>query len=211
MWHLPNKKPMYNSYKYLDPDFTYIDSETGILRNLQDVTDPDVLLFVESGAVTKRLQELYENPVKINGIDSLFEIHRYLFRDIYVWAGKIRTVEISKDGKQFFPTSHFDNAFRYIDQLIIEFKEIPKNNKKLLVEKLVEILDNVNYLHPFREGNGRAQREFLRLLALEKGLKLNLNPPDNLSVYERYMKGTIESDVKTLTELIFELIDSNNK
>lgn len=43
----------------------------------------------------------------------------------------------------------------------------------------------VNYLHPFREGNGRTQREFLRLLALEKGLTLNLNPPDNKSVYEK--------------------------
>jgi cell filamentation protein len=71
---------------------------------------------------------------------------------------------------------------------------------------LAEILDNVNYLQPFREGNGRAQREFLRLLAKEKGLILNLNPPDNKSVYERYMKGTIESDTQTLTELIFELI-----
>ena len=76
---------------------------------------------------------------------------------------------------------------------------------------MAEILDNVNYLHPFREGNGRAQREFLRLLALEKRLTLNINPPDNKSVYERYMKGTIESDLKTLTELIFELIDRNDK
>jgi cell filamentation protein len=71
---------------------------------------------------------------------------------------------------------------------------------------LAEILDNINYLHPFREGNGRTQREFLRLLALEKGLTLNLNPPDNKSVYEQYMKGTIESDVQTLRKLIFELI-----
>jgi cell filamentation protein len=74
---------------------------------------------------------------------------------------------------------------------------------------LAEILDNINYLHPFREGNGRAQREFLRLLALEKGLALHLNPPDNISVYERYMKGTIESDIKTLTELIYELINAS--
>ena len=63
----------------------------------------------------------------------------------------------------------------------------------------------------FREGNGRTQREFLRLVALEKDLTINLNPPDNKSVYERYMKGTIESEVKTLTELIFELIDTNDK
>lgn len=202
---------MSNSYKYIDPDYTYTDPETRLLRNLQDITDLDVLIFVESGAVTKRLQELGENPIKIKGVESLFEIHRNLFQDIYAWAGKKRKVEISKDGNQFFPTSHFENAFRYIDQLIAEFKKIPKDNKKLLAEKLAEILDNVNYLHPFREGNGRTQREFLRLLALEKDLTLNLNPPDNNSVYERYMKGTIESEVKTLTELIFELIDTSDK
>ena len=130
---------MSNSYKYIDPDFTYSDPDTGLLRNLQDITDPDVLLFVESGTVTKRLQELCEQPIKIRGIDSLFEIHKHLFQDIYVWAGKKRTVEISKDGKQFFSTSHFDNAFRYIDQLISDFKKIPKDNKKILAEKLAEI------------------------------------------------------------------------
>lgn len=202
---------MSSSYKYIDPSFTYTDPKTGLLRNKQDITDKDVLLFVESGAVTKRLQELYENPIKIKGIDSLFEIHKHLFQDIYEWAGNKRVVEISKDGKQFFPTSHFDNAFRYINQLIAEFNDIPADNKKMLADKLTEILDNVNYLHPFREGNGRTQREFLRLLALEKGLNLNLNPPDNKSVYERYMKGAIESDVNMLTELLIELIDKNEK
>lgn len=202
---------MSNSYKYIDPDYAYIDPKSGILRNLQDITDPEVLLFVESSAVTKRLHELNENPIKIKGIESLFEIHEYLFKDIYIWAGEKRIVEISKGGKQFFPTTHFDNALRYIDQLINEFKKIPKDNKKSIAGKLAEILDNVNYLHPFREGNGRTQREFLRMLALEKGLALSLNPPDNKSVYERYMKGTIEGDVDTLTDLIFELINTNRK
>lgn len=201
---------MSNSYKYLDPDHTYTDPKTGILRNLQDITESDVLLFVESGAVTKRLQQIYENPIKIKTIESLFEIHKHLFQDIYDWAGKKRIVEISKDGKQFFPTTHFDNASRFINSLIVDFKKIPKDNKKQLAEKLAEILDNVNYLHPFREGNGRTQREFLRLIALEKGLNLNLNPPDNKSVFERYMKGTVESDLTTLTDLIFELIEPKN-
>jgi cell filamentation protein len=50
---------MSNSYEYLDADFIYTDPNTGLLRNLQDISDPDVLLFVESGVVTKRLQELY--------------------------------------------------------------------------------------------------------------------------------------------------------
>jgi cell filamentation protein len=199
---------MSDSYKYIDPDETYTEPKTGVLRNLANISDLDILLFVESSAVTKRIKELFENPIKIKGIESLFAIHKYLFQDIYVWAGKKRKVEISKDGKPFFPTTHFENAYRYIDTLILNYKNTNSNNKQELAEKLAEILDSVNYLHPFREGNGRAQREFLRMLALEKGLILNLNPPDNKSVYERYMYGTINSDVKTLTELILELINN---
>jgi fido (protein-threonine AMPylation protein) len=140
---------MFDSYKYVDLDYTYTDPETGALRNLADITDPDVLLFFESGAVAKRIQELYEKPFKIKGADSLLSIHRHLFQDVYSWAGKRRKVEISKAGKQFFPTSH---------------------------------------------------------LALEKGLTLNLNPADNKNVYDQYMQGTINSDVKTLTKLILALI-----
>jgi len=197
---------MSSSYRYIDPEFSYTDPDTNLLRNLQGITDADVLLFVESSAVTKRLQELYEYPLIVKGVITLFEIHQHLFQDLYSWAGKKRTVEISKDGKQFFPTSFFDNAFQYIDQLILEYKSIPKRNKRAVANKLAEILDHVNYLHPFREGNGRSQREFLRLLAFEKGYLLNLNPPDNKGVYDRYMQGTIESEVKILADLIDELL-----
>lgn len=198
---------MSSIYKYNDPDYIYTDPKTGVLRNLADITDEDVLRFVETGAVTKRAQELQENPIKIKDTSSLFAVHKHLFQDIYSWAGKKRTVEISKDGQQFFPTSHFQNAFRHIDSLISEYKKIDKGSKKELAYKLAEILDNVNYLHPFRDGNGRAQREFLRLLALEKGFKLTLNPPDNAEIFECYMQGTINSDIKILTTLILELIE----
>jgi cell filamentation protein len=200
---------MSNSYKYIDPDYIYTDPKSEILRNLQGITDEDDLSFVESGVVSKRLDELYKKPIKIMGIESLFEIHKQLFQDLYSWAGKKRTVEISKGGKQFFPTTHFDNAFRYINSLITEYKGISKNDKKQLAYKLAEILDNINFLHPFREGNGRTQREFLRLLALEKNIKLNLNPPDNKDIYDRYMQGTIESDITTLSNLILEIIENN--
>ena len=199
---------MPDSYKYVDHDYIYTDPKTGILRNLADITDPDDLLFFESGAVAKRIQELYEKPLKIKGVDSLLSIHRHLFQDVYSWAGKRRKVEISKAGKQFFPTTHFDNAFRFIDTLISDYRSISKGENLQIAAKLAEILDNVNYLHPFREGNGRAQREFLRLLASEKGLTLNLNPPDNKNVYDQYMQGTINSDIKTLTKLILDLIET---
>lgn len=199
---------MPDSYKYVDHDYIYTDPKNGILRNLADITDPDDLLFFESGAVAKRIQELYEKPIKIKGVDSLLSIHRHLFQDVYSWAGKRRKVEISKAGKQFFPTTHFDNAFRFIDTLISDYRSISKGENLQIAAKLAEILDNVNYLHPFREGNGRTQREFLRLLASEKGLTLNLNPPDNKNVYDQYMQGTINSDIKTLTKLILDLIES---
>jgi cell filamentation protein len=196
---------MENNYQYLDPEYKYT-NKNGVLHNLANIVNERILIAFESLKVSKRVEELYENPLKIKNSSSLLDIHRYLFKDVYTWAGQVRIVNISKDGKPFFDGERFSLGFQYIDSLIVEFRKIKTNNKKEISQKLAEILDNVNYLHPFREGNGRTQREFLRLLSLEKGLVLNLNPPDNSSVYNRYMKGTIESDKSILFELIFELI-----
>ncbi|GHU92440.1 cell filamentation protein Fic [Spirochaetia bacterium] len=193
-------------YKYIDPDYTYIDPKTGVLLNLGNIADNDTLIFFESTAVTKRTKELEKSPVKIKGSTALFAIHRYLFQDVYTWADQKRMVEISKGGKQFFPLDHFDTALVYIDNLIAEYRSIDKSDSDKIAGKLAEILDTVNYLHPFREGNGRTQREFLRVLALEKGYALNLNPADNADVYERYMSGTIDADVGKLADLILELM-----
>jgi cell filamentation protein len=137
----------------------------------------------------------------------LLAIHKHLFQDIYAWAGQKRTVEISKGGRQFFPLARFASAFAYIDNLLAEYKNIAGNDLLKISHKLAEILDAVNFLHPFREGNGRTQREFLRALALEKGFSLNLNPPDNVDVYERYMRGTINGDIKILETLIVDLLE----
>ena len=197
---------MESNYQYIDPDFIYT-NRNGVLVNIAKIEDDKVLIAFESFKVSKRIEDLTERPIKIKDSNSLLEIHQYLFQDVYEWAGKVRTVNISKDGKPFFDGERFEMGFRYIDNLLSEFREINKTNRLELANKLAELLDAINYLHPFREGNGRAQREFLRLLALEKGLTLNLNPPDNKSVYERYMQGTIESDVEILKQLIFELIE----
>jgi cell filamentation protein len=197
---------MPNQYSYIDPDYTYADPKSGVLRNLANVTDHDTLVLVESGAVSKRIAELLEKPVKIRGIATLLDIHKHLFQDIYAWAGKVRTVEISKGGKPFFPTHRFHTALSHIDALLSEYRQVDKHDKLQLARKLAEILDSINYLHPFREGNGRAQREFIRLLALEKGLQLNLNPPNNTGIYERYMSGTINGDIELLAVLILEIV-----
>jgi cell filamentation protein len=197
---------MENNYQYVDPDFKYTNAK-GVLHNLAKIEDEKVLLAYESLKVTKRIEELFENPITIKDANSLLVIHHYLFQDVYEWAGKVRTVNISKNGKPFFNGERFYVAYQFIDTLITEYRSILQTNKKELAHKLAEILDNVNYLHPFREGNGRTQREFFRLLALEKGITLNLNPPDNKDIYERYMNGTVNSDVKILTALILEQIE----
>jgi cell filamentation protein len=198
---------MPESYKYIDHDYTYTDPKTGVLRNLGNITEYNDLVFFEANAVSKRTKALKQNPIKITGSSSLFAIHKYLFQDVYKWAGEKRTVEISKAGKQFFPLDHFDTALLYIDNLVSDFRTIAKKEKQNIARHLAGILDTVNELHPFREGNGRAQREFIRTLALEKGYTLNLNPADNADVYERYMSGTVESDVEKLSALILDLLD----
>lgn len=197
---------MGSDYKYIDPDYKYT-NKNGVLHNLANIDDEKLLLAYESLKVSKRIEDLLENPIKIKDSNTLLIIHHYLFQDVYKWAGKVRTVNISKGGKPFFEGERFYIAFQYIDTLIVNYRAIQKHHIDELAKKLAEILDNVNFLHPFREGNGRTQREFLRLLALEKDIKLNLNPPDNKSVYERYMHGTINSDVSTLSELILEQIE----
>lgn len=197
---------MRNNYEYIDPDYTYTDHNTGVLRNIANITDPDGLVFFESAAVVKRTKELESQPISIKGSETLLDIHHFLFQDVYHWAGQKRTVEISKQGKPFFLTAYFDKGFAYIDTLIAGYRRIDPKDKSQLAGHLAVLLDSINYLHPFREGNGRTQREFIRVLALEKGYTLNLNPPDNLDVYERYMSGTIEGDIEKLTTLIFELM-----
>jgi cell filamentation protein len=198
---------MRNDYNYIDPDGIYTDPDTGVLRNLGNITDHDALAFAETAATTRRVNELRLTPISVADTGALFYIHHHLFQDIYSWAGKRRTVEISKGGKQFFPLARFDNALSYIDNLIFEYYRIDEADTDKLSRKLAEILDSVNYLHPFREGNGRTQREFIRLLAREKGWTLNLNPPDDADVYERYMTGTVNGDIVMLAKLIQECLE----
>jgi len=194
------------NHSYIDPEYIYTNPETGVLRNKADIDDRNLLTAFESIKVGLRLEELLQKPIKIKNSSALFEIHKHLFQEVYQWAGKQRNVEISKGETSFFPRKRFNSAYSYIDTLISEYKSISRKDKQKIAYKLAEILDTVNFLHPFREGNGRTQREFVRLLGLEKGFLLNLNPPDNADIYERYMSGTINGDVGKLAALILELL-----
>ena len=198
--------PFDSDYKYIDHEYLYTDKDTGVLLNKENIKNYKELIAFESLCVANRSEQLLKNPIKIKYGYDLLKIHKFLFQDVYDWAGSVRKVEIAKGGRQFLPMHSFNSAFAYIDSLLSELKAIQKSDKKKIAEKLAIILDDINFLHPFREGNGRTQREFIRLLALQKGYKLNLNPIDNHSVYERYMDDTINGKVDDLTDLIYELL-----
>ena len=192
-----------SGYEYLDGDSVYVD-KNGVLKNKAGISDADKLVQFESIMVAKRLKELESKPVEIGRAADLLKIHKYLFQDVYDWAGATRRVEISKAGRQFLQTRAFEKALSYIDSLLAEYFAL--GEKKEIALSLAKILDDINYGHFFREGNGRTQREFIRTLALQKGYVLNLNPPDDADVYERYMAGTVRGDVKILADLILELL-----
>lgn len=92
---------MENNYQYLDPEYKY-SNKNGLLHNLANIKDEKILLVFESLKVSKRVEELLENPIKIKDSNTLLDIHKYMFQDVYEWAGQVRTVNISKDGKPFF-------------------------------------------------------------------------------------------------------------
>lgn len=79
--------------------------------------------------------------------------------------------------------------------------------KEKIVSQLAIILDNLNYMHPFREGNGRTQREIIRVLALSKVYELLINVEDQDKFYKHYMDGTVYSNVKLLEQLISSLME----
>ena len=195
-----------NKYEYKDPDYVYTDPATGTLRNKLSISEHGILQDIESFEVGRRLEELENKPLKIKSSYSLLTIHDYLFQDLYDWAGKVRTVQISKEGKPFLPTDRFSEGFSYINDLITEYWNMD-DDVYLLSKQLAVILDAINFLHPFREGNGRTQREFIRILALEKSYRLGLNPADDKTVYDKYMQGTIEGDIELLASLIESIIE----
>jgi cell filamentation protein len=192
-------------YQYHDPDSIYTDPVTGVLRNKLGITDQGTLSSVEALETAGRLAALRQRPIRVKTSAALLEIHRFLFADLYEWAGQVRRVEISKQGKPFLATAAFASGFAYVDGLIVSYRQAD-DDVPVLALSLAAILDSVNYLHPFREGNGRTQREFIRTLALERGYRVRLNPATDRTVYERYMRGTVEGDVGLLAALIEEVI-----
>lgn len=132
------------------------------LENRMGLGDSAELAREEEKISKKKAVELFESgrldAMQAGTFESLQMIHRYLFEDIYAFAGELRTVNLAKGNLRFAPLMYLEAALANIDQM-------PQTTFDEIIEKYVEM----NIAHPFREGNGRSMRIWLDLM-LKKGI-----------------------------------------
>ena len=127
------------------------------LENKLGITDSATLARTEEKLSKEKAVKLVEHGIldkqKAGSFQALAEIHKYLFEDIYDFAGKIRTVNIAKGGFRFAPVMYLESSLENIEKM-------PQSDFDSIVEKYVEM----NIAHPFREGNGRSMRIWLDMM-----------------------------------------------
>ncbi|KDP92533.1 MULTISPECIES: Fic/DOC family protein [Clavibacter] len=159
---------------FVDP---YVDPATGILRNRVGARTRAELDRAEGDLSFAAMIELLTRPPRPTGdLTELRAIHRGLFADVYDWAGEIRTVDIRKDaeGAEFFlPVSMIDRAASFTAEELRADGMLRGLDRQRFVQRLAHHYDQLNYIHPFREGNGRTQRLFWDRVARDAGWQLD--------------------------------------
>lgn len=153
---------------------------TDVLVNRFDIRDPATARALEYKFAAARELELRASPIKGKfDFAHLQAIHRHLFLDMYDWAGKPRQVDFAKRDKssglvcRFVQTEHLEKKAAEFDHLVAQKKALKGLSKPQFIKTMAEVHTALNELHPFREGNGRAARLFLRQMAQEAGYKLD--------------------------------------
>jgi len=128
-----------------------------MLENKLEITN-EIELAKEEERVTKlKALELFDtnkiNEIEVGTFKGLTEIHKYLFSDIYDFAGKVRDVNLAKGNFRFAPAIYLEEALNKIDSM-------PQDNYDNIIKKYIEM----NVAHPFREGNGRSTRIWLDII-----------------------------------------------
>lgn len=191
------------------PDNKYCYPDSEVLRNKLNIIDKNELFEAEKELTAIRLKELQDNPIKGKfDFTHLKAIHKYIFQDIYDWAGKERTVEIGK-GNLFCTTSCIQSYAESVFNKYYSQCYNAKDNFEDFIRVFADNYGDLNALHPFREGNGRTQREFARLICLECGYDFNLSvtthsqmlEASKLSFDKADSSGFIEIFSKAVTQL----------
>ena len=182
----------------------YLDPASGVLKNRLGINDAATLELAEAALAATRSYQLSRKPLKGEfDLAHLQAIHRCLFGDVYEWAGELRTVDISKGSQLFAHHPHIARAAAQIFKQLAEEKHLAGLDPTAFSIRAAHYLAELNALHPFREGNGRAQREFVSHLAHAAGYYLvweDIKPPDLLQASIESFQG----DPSKLAGLIIE-------
>lgn len=170
----------------IDP---YLIPGTQCLDNKLGFTSPAELREAEARIVSIRDVQLAREtlPGEYN-LTHLQAFHRALFRDVYIWAGEIRTVNISKGQSMFAAWQFVEDQTSAILASLEDDNWLIGASREHFVKRLAYYYGELNVCHPFREGNGRTQRAFLRQLSAAAGWRLDwsaLDKDGNITASER--------------------------
>ena len=177
---------MFSKYDvYTTTQSIYCYPDSNVLKNKLNIRDNKLLKTAEEEITLIKQMELLKNPIKGNFSKAHFmNIHKFIFEDIYPFAGKIRREQISKADTMFYPPDLID---RELDKVFAKIKEknmLKETDEEKIFDNLAYVMAELNIIHPFREGNGRSIREFIRLMAKRMGYNLNWGNVDKEELLE---------------------------
>lgn len=143
-----------------------------VLENKLKISDQKTLEDTETLLLSDTYKHFFEllekGKIQFDG-KLILQIHKYFLETLYTWAGKTRTVEISKDGVLFCASLQIKRSLENFEKILEKNLPSQKDDKKNMSKKLAIIHCELNAIHPFREGNGRTARLFLDLIAASCG------------------------------------------
>ena len=173
----------------------YCYKDSNVLRNKLNITNNCLLEEAERKIVLAKLYDLRQNK-KIGNFDTehFIGIHRYLFEDIYLFAGLFRTENIAKGNFSFAEWKYIEDELKLLLEKLKKQEYLKKFDKKEISKWLAYYMAELNVLHPFREGNGRTIREFIRQLAFKNGYILDLQETEPQHMLNACIKSVIDTD-----------------
>lgn len=177
---------MFSKYDvYTTAQSIYCYPDSNVLKNKLNIRDNKLLKTAEEEITLIKQMELLKNPIKGNFSKAhLMNIHKFIFEDIYPFAGKIRREQISKADTMFYPPNLIDRELNKLFAKIREKNMLRETDEEKVFDNLAYVMTELNVIHPFREGNGRSIREFVRLMAKRIGYNLNWGNVDKDELLE---------------------------
>ncbi len=152
---------------------------TSVFVNKFDIRDEEILTEVEAVIVTAQQGKWLAYPLtETFDFAHYRDVHKYLFNDIYSWAGEIRTVNMAKKATVFCPFDQIEERAEALFARLKKLRYFKDLNDTEFTEELADFYIQTNWLHPFREGNGRTQRVFIAQLVRNTGRELDFSMMD---------------------------------